>query len=91
MIICHRTPAVEEKKTQIITKPPALEKKQPERRIFTKENKEPKEVKDMKGNNISVKEEKDNKEKEKEKETPKVKYKNDITYNCKFIALHNIK
>ncbi|CAB3237286.1 unnamed protein product [Arctia plantaginis] len=64
-----KTSAVEEKKTQIATKTPALEKKQPERRIVTKENKEPKEVKDTKGNNVSAKDEKDNKEKE--KDTPK--------------------
>ncbi|XP_026727365.1 RE1-silencing transcription factor-like isoform X3 [Trichoplusia ni] len=63
---------VEEKKTLVATKSPAVEKKVPERRVLTKENKEPKDSKEAKANNNSVK---DDKAKE-AKETPKNVVKN---------------
>uniref|UniRef100_A0A2A4J6W9 C2H2-type domain-containing protein n=1 Tax=Heliothis virescens TaxID=7102 RepID=A0A2A4J6W9_HELVI len=59
-----RTPT-EEKKTQVVAKSPAPEKKVPERRVVTKENKEPKDTKEVKTNNGNVKEEKDKETKEK--------------------------
>ncbi|KAM3966709.1 uncharacterized protein ACR2FA_012252 [Aphomia sociella] len=64
---------VEEKKPQSTTK--AIEKKiVPERRVVTKENKEPKDTKDVKTNNTNVKE---NNEKDvKEKDTSKSVIKN---------------
>ncbi|XP_013195035.2 RE1-silencing transcription factor isoform X4 [Amyelois transitella] len=60
--------AVEEKKSQMVTKSPAVEKKLPERRVVTKENKEPKETKEPKPSNPGVKEDKESKQ---DKDTPK--------------------
>lgn len=57
--MCYRSTPIEEKKAQIITKSPAVEKKLPERRVFTKENKEPKESKEAKTNNVIVKDDKE--------------------------------
>ncbi|PZC87101.1 hypothetical protein B5X24_HaOG201337 [Helicoverpa armigera] len=59
-----RTPT-EEKKTPVVAKSPAPEKKVPERRVVTKENKEPKDTKEVKANNGNVKEDKDKEVKEK--------------------------
>ncbi|XP_050673258.1 RE1-silencing transcription factor-like isoform X2 [Leptidea sinapis] len=65
-----KTRLTEEKKSQLSSKPVAIEKKQVERRV-TKENKEPKESKETKNNN---------KEEEKEpKDTPKSAIKNGDT------------
>ncbi|KAJ8734007.1 hypothetical protein PYW07_014558 [Mythimna separata] len=63
-----RTPT-DDRKIQVMSRSPIPEKKLPERRILTKENKEPKESKDAKANNGNAKEDKIAKEKEaKEKE-----------------------
>lgn len=59
-----RTPT-EEKKTPVVAKSPAPEKKVPERRVVTKENKEPKDTKEVKANNGNVKDDKDKEVKEK--------------------------
>ncbi|KAH9634071.1 hypothetical protein HF086_001273 [Spodoptera exigua] len=71
-----RTPiATDERKAQIVSKSPVPEKKIPERRVLTKENKEPKEIK---ANNGNAKEEKETKEKlakEKEMKEKEVKEK----------------
>ncbi|XP_046971150.1 RE1-silencing transcription factor-like isoform X5 [Vanessa cardui] len=61
----------EEKKLPLSNKSPAFEKKLIEKRVITKENKEPKETKEPKNNNGNNKEDKD-----KDKETPKSVYKN---------------
>ncbi|KAJ8734805.1 hypothetical protein PYW08_014055 [Mythimna loreyi] len=58
-----RTPT-DDRKMQIVSRSPIPEKKLPERRILTKENKEPKESKDAKTNNGNAKEDKIAKEKE---------------------------
>ncbi|KAJ0181210.1 hypothetical protein K1T71_003295 [Dendrolimus kikuchii] len=72
------TRTTEEKKSQAPSaKAAALEKKQPDRRVVTKENKEPKEPKT---NNTSAKEDK---EKEKEKVTPKNNVKNGAEENVR--------
>ncbi|CAG5017844.1 unnamed protein product [Parnassius apollo] len=55
---------IEEKKTIITTKTPVIEKKVLERRVVTKENKEPKEIKEIKVVNANTKEEKEIKEKD---------------------------
>ncbi|CAK1599867.1 unnamed protein product [Parnassius mnemosyne] len=59
-----KTKAVEEKKAIITTKTPVIEKKVLERRVITKENKEPKEIKEIKVVNTNTKEEKEIKEKD---------------------------